>query len=141
MDRPGHLANTYGCYVQVIIHIIEWSHHCTSTITFIVTWKWFGNLIPNPHHCLSTSQHKKKRKVVQQFGMSLRSPHRSHHDKITTKKGSGSAHVHLVHTYRHHTSPFVLKMWCKIFRTKLLLFSPEGNCFVSKSASFSFVLT
>ena len=35
---------------------------------------------------------------------------------------------------------YVQKMWCNSFRTKLFLFSPDGNCFVNKSASFSWVL-
>ena len=33
------------------------------------------------------------------------------------------------------------KMWCNSFQTKLFLFSPDGNCFVSRSTAFLWVLT
>ena len=51
----------------------------------------------------------------------------------------GSAHS-IILSIRSPTHLYVRKMWCNSFRTKLFLFLPDGNCFVSKSASFSLVL-
>ena len=57
-----------------------------------------------------------------------------------TRTLRGSAYS-IILSIRLPTHLYVRKMWCSSFRTKLFLFSPDGNYFVNKSASFSWVLT
>ena len=62
---------------------------------------------------------------------------RSTNPSTHTLRGSASS---IILSIRLPTHLYVRKMWCNSFRTKLFLFLPDGNCFVSKSASFSWVL-
>ena len=132
----------------------HWSHRCTSTHHIIVSGSETISLIHivNIHHCQSSHctqkecgsaavcvihtivSHHHKTKKRMWFGKNVLSPHHHH-------SSQRSVHMHLSPPII--TTPYasVRKMWCRMFRTKFFRFSPEGSCFVNKSASLSCVLT
>ena len=91
---------------------------------FILSHHWCFMVIPliHPHTHL----------IKYHFNTSLVVHSRSANPPIHTLRGSARS---LILSIRFPSHLYVRKMWCNSFRTKLFLFLPEGNCFVSKSAS------